>query len=327
LNKKKLHTLVVLFQWVASLILAIYLITPVYRSQVNTFRGDSMYSPYENWQQIPLQIIQLKGDHFTGTKPDSILQILPFLPRENIYLLDTVDQAYYSPFLLGHSKNQLQYLLKKSGFYPRFLYKNDLEADELHLGLIGVSLHVLTKEDEISSLDLFLERGIPSAVIAGESDEIHSYNLLMAASGDAEESMSALLNGNNLLVFSENEIYYDTIPSIPVIRKIEWEENTLRLDLSQKGQISIISAGFHLDTLAHNLTLKLNDPRWFRFEVKFPDEKISYISNPYFKYANQAFDVRYPKANNQLTIFINLSWLLGIILLNLAINKWRNKYL
>lgn len=327
MNKKKLNTLVLVLQWLLSFALSIYLLVPVYTFSTNTFVGDAIYSPYDNWRQVPLQTLQLKGSHIVGTQPDSLIVLNPFLPHKNIYLIDTLKENYFSPFLLGHSRNDIQFLLKRYGVTNTLLCRVEPGSSNDLSTFKGIGLYVIDNDSISSHIDAFLENGNPAAFIADQGENGYAYNLVMASSPNPTENLEAILAGRNLLVFSKQEIFREGIDKIPVIRTIEWENNTLKLDLSEKGEVRIISPGISLDTLVDNISLSINNPLWFRFEVRFPKEDISYISNAFFKYTDQAFDFRFPKTNNQLTIFINLSWLIGMILLNIGLNRFRKRYL
>lgn len=327
MNKKVLNTLLLAGQWILSLLLSIYLLVPVYNFSPSSFGGSEIYSPYENWKQFPLQTLQLSDEYIKGTDPEKILRINPFLDSENLYSLDKSENTFYSPFLLGHSQNDLQYLVKKKGSEKNLVFKLDNTSPSFNFELRGIRLLLLDNDSLSSVINTILDQGNPTAIIATSNSSHYAYNLVMSANANPISNLEALKKGNNLLVFSKEEIFNEEIDQIPVIRTIEWKDNTLKIDLSEKGEINIISSGFSMDTLVSNISLKLNNPNWFRFEVRFPKDHITYLSNPFFRYSAAPFDVIYPKTNNQLTIFINLSWLIGIILLNLGINRIRKKYL
>lgn len=327
MNKKVLNTLFIAGQWILSLLLSIYLLVPIYTFNSSSYGGSEFYSPYNNWKQFPLQTLQWNENKIVGTDPDNILQINPVLESENLYSLDSLENKIYSPFLLGHSKNDIQYLIKKKGSKKNIVYKIEGPSPSDGLAMSGISLLLLDNDSLSSVIDTVLMHGNPMAIIASSNSSNFAYNLVMSANADPINNLEAIKKGKNLLVFSKEEIFNSEIEQIPVIRTIEWKDNTLKIDLSEKGNLSIISSGFRIDTLLSNISLKLNSPNWFRFEIRFPKENITYISNPFFRYSTIPFEMIYPKTNNQLTIFINLSWLIGIILLNLGINRIRNKYL
>ena len=285
--------------------------------------GQDIYSPYKNWKQNPLNIVQCKNKLLTGSKPDSTLHLYPFYNQSDILFIDSIDHSLISPFILGHSENDLQYLINKidTNLLLAYASKSDFETP-----LKGVQVQMISNESDLEKLDKELELGLAMTLLADESDSKYSYNMLLSGSNSATDCLKAIKKGENLIVFSENEIFYSSLKRIPVIRKIEWKNNELNLDLSQKGTISIVSSEFSLDTLSSRLKLKFKDSDWFRFSVRFENEGITYFSNPFFKYSNNAFEVPKAKTNNQLTIFLNLSWLIIIILINNFLNQIRKRY-
>ena len=304
--------------------MSIYLLVPYYNFSPRQWVGDKIYSPYKNWKQTPLNPIHFKNSILHGTKPDSIVRIYPFLNDEEIVILDSVENEFYSPFLLGRSRNDLQYLINTSEPHPFLVYK---PKTQLKRQFQGINAQIINDIGDLDKLDQALKNGVKTVIFAGEGDSGYLYNMLLSSSASPKECLSAIKGGENLLVISQFDIFNSEIEKIPAIRKIEWEDNELNLDLSQKGKIQIISSDFTLDTLSSNLRLKINDSNWFRFMVSFDDDGILYASNPFFKYSNEVFDASTIKTNNQLTIFLNLSWLIGIILMNSIVNRLRNNYL
>ncbi len=304
--------------------MAIYLLVPYYDFSPRQWVGDKIYSPYKNWKQTPLNPIHINNSIIHGTKPDSIVRIYPFLNEEEIVILDSVENEFYSPFLLGRSGNDLQYLINTSEPHSFLVYKSDTQLERKFQ---GINAQIISDIEDLDKLDKALKNGIKTVIFAGEGDSGYLYNMLLSSSASPKECLSSLKRGENLLVISQFEIFNSEIEKIPVIRKIEWEDNELYLDLSQKGNIQIISSDFTLDTLSSNLRLKINDSNWFRFMVSFDADQILYISNSFFKYSNEVFDASTIKTNNQLTIFLNLSWLIGIILMNSMVNRLRKNYL
>lgn len=323
MNKKRINILILISQWLLSILLGIYLIVPFYENNISNWKGQDIYSPYKNWKQNPLNIVQFKNKLLTGSKPDSILQLYPFYNQSDIILIDSIDHSLFSPFILGHSENDLQYLINKSDTNLLLAYAANSDFDT---PLKGIQVQMISSENDLEKLDKELELGLAMTLLADESDSKYSYNMLLSRSNSASDCLNAIKKGENLIVFSDNEIFYSSLKKIPVIRKIEWKNNELNLDLSQKGNISIVSSEFKLDTLSSRLKLKIKDSDWFRFSVIFEKEGISYFSNPFFKYSNSTFDVPRAKTNNQLTIFLNLSWLIVIILINTFLNRIRKKY-
>ena len=323
MNKKQLNILILISQWLLSILLGIYLIVPFYENNISNWKGQDIYSPYKNWKQNPLNIVQFKNNLLTGSKPDSILQLYPFYNQSDIILIDSIDHSLISPFILGHSENDLQYLINKSDTNLLLAYASN---SDFETPLKGIQVQMISKENDLEKLDKELELGLAMTLLADESDSKYSYNMLLSRSNSASDCLNAIKKGENLIVFSDQEIFYSSLKKIPVIRKIEWKNNELNLDLSQKGNISIVSSEFQLDTLSSRLKLKIKDSDWFRFSVIFEKEGISYFSNPFFKYSHSTFEVPKAKTNNQLTIFLNLSWLIVIILLNTFLNRLRKRY-
>lgn len=328
MNRKSLNRLIIFFQWVLGLFLSIYLIVPIYQDQDSEFKGSTIYSPYEDWKYSPLSSVTIKNGSLYGTDPDSIISISPFLGQKDILIMDSLKAEHFTPFLLGHSRQDLQFLIKKSELSDQLISNSSDEVENTILDpIVGVRMQLIQSEMDISQLDNSLNKGLTKVILASTNDSTFAYNLLNAESGSPSECMQALKEGKNLLAFSKEDIYKADVEKIPVIRKIDWKNGRLSLDLSELGKISIISSGFTLDTLTRNLNLKISNVSWFRFEVYFEKEGLSYYSNPFFKYNEAPFTISFPKANNQLTIFFNLSWLLGIVILNLLITRLRNKYL
>lgn len=324
--KKYANRLIWIGQWVISILLAIYLIVPAFNFNEKVYVGSQFYSPYQDWNQNPLEPIQLKNDAFIGIPSNKPLYLNPFFEKAGIVTIDTTPRSHFSPFLLGHSVNDVQYLVKNQSqheFVALLLGdQHSIYFDQLS----GINNCILSSAEAAKQIDVKLERGNPIAIIGGMNDSLFTYNLVMTANGSRENILNSLIKGKNLIAFSKKTLFDKDIDQIPVIRKIEWEKNKLSIDLSKKGNIKVISSGFTLDTISSNLSLKLNDPKWFRFEVRFKEDQITYLSNPFFSYIEHPFSTIYPKTNNQLTIFINLSWLLGIVLLNLLLNKLRSRY-
>lgn len=324
--KRYVNTLIWIGQWVISILLAIYLVVPAFDFDDKVYVGSQFYSPYQDWNLSPLHTIELNNDSLIGIRSDKTLHLNPFLEKAALISLDTTSRSHFSPFLLGHSFNDVQYLLKNETQNEHIAFKLDSEQNLYYEQLSGINICILESIDALKQIDANLEKGNPAAIINGMNDSLYAYNLVMSSTGSAAEILNSLAVGRNLLVFSNKELFAEEIEQIPVIRNIQWEKNKLSIDLSKKGDIKIISSGFKLDTLSSNLSIKLNDPKWFRFEVRFEEDQITYLSNPFFSYAKQPFKTVYPKTNNQLTIFINLSWLLGIVLLNLLLNRLRTRY-
>jgi len=274
----------------------------------------------------PLSSVNIKNGSLYGTNPDSIISLSRFLNQNDILIMDSLKADLYTPFLLGHSRQDLQFLIKRSELSDQLISNSTEVGSGIQVPLTGVRMQLIQSELDLSQLDKSLNKGLTKVILASENDSTFAYNLLNAESGSPAECMKALKEGKNLLVFSKEDLYKADVEKIPVIRKIDWKNGMLSLDLSELGEIRIISSGFTLDTLTKNLNLKINNASWFRFEVYFKKEGLCYHSNPFFKYHEAPFTVSFPKANNQLTIFFNLSWLLGIVLLNLLITRLRNKH-
>ncbi len=285
-----------------------------------------MYSPYENWEQSPVRIMRVNNGVLSSALSDNSLHFFNYLADGSLLLLDSLQSSFTSPFFLGHSINDIQFLIKRSK--KETILFNSAEIVPLRRSqLRGVSMQLINSEIDLAFLDQSLNAGIPMMLVAGEGSSNFQFNQIMTSTGSAADCMNALLGGRNLIVVSKEDVFSADVERIPVIRNIEWKNDELTIDLSKKGNIQVVSSGFTLDTLSQNLHLKINHANWFRFKVDFKDEVISYISNPFFRYSQNPFKMTYPKANNQLTIFINLSWLITIFLLNYFINKFRRKYL
>lgn len=327
MQKKHLNTFVIIIQYFLSITLGIYLLVPIYGPIKSRIIGDSFYSPYEGWEESPLSVLHLENSYFIGTIPDSSISLSLFADQNTILVLDTIKEDYLNPFLFGQSSDDIQYLLKKHSLGDKSVYTSHKNTGDSTLNLKGVVMQLVESKSDFDYIDKSLNKGIPMRAIAGKHDSLYSFNLLMTSTASLKESMTALKEGRNLLAFSKKENFYIDLEKIPVIRNIQWKKNTLKIDLSEKGNIRVLASGFQLDTVSNNLSLKLNNPKWFRFEVGFPEDGIEYFSNPFFRYSTTPFSTVYPKAKNQLTIFINLSWLIIIILMNSLINRLRKKYL
>lgn len=327
MKKRILNILIITFQGVISLLLLVYLIVPVYEESNSSLSGNTTYSPYENWEQSPVRIVSVKNDIVKGTTPDQQLHFYPYLNDESLLILDSIKPVNEALFHFGRSRDDIQYLIKNSNTQGAVVYRSSNSNSLYFPPLKGIHLQLISEEEDLNYLDKLLNEGIPMALIAGEGNTNYLYNQLMTNTGSAFECMKALKEGHNLIVFSDEEVYSSDIESIPVIRNIEWKNDELTIDLSEKGTISIVSSGFNLDTLSQNLHLKIKQANWFRFKVDFLEKGISYLSNPFFRYTDSPYKTIYPKANNQLTIFINLSWLIAVILLNYIINLFRRKYI
>jgi len=274
LNKKQINKLILISQWILSILLGVYLIVPFYENNVSEWKGQDIYSPYKNWKQNPLNIVQFKNTLLTGSKPDSSLRLYPFYNQSGILLIDSIDHSLISPFILGHSENDLQYLINKSDTNLLLAYASN---SSFETPLKGIQVQMISSENDLGKLDKELELGLAMSLLADESASKFSYNMLLSPSNSAADCLNSIKKGENLIVFSDNEIFYSSLKKIPVIRKIEWKNNELNIDLSQKGIISVVSSEFKLDTLSSRLKLKIRDSDWFRFSVRFEQEGISYF--------------------------------------------------
>jgi hypothetical protein len=79
--------------------------------------------------------------------------------------------------------------------------------------------------------------------------------------------------------------------------------------------------------MAQSLHLKLIDQDWLRFKVDFKKDSITYISNPFFRHDGATIEPYINKPDNLRSIFYNLAWLIGIVLLNYLINKFTDAFI
>lgn len=324
--KKNLNKFLLILQLIFSVQLAIYLIVPVYDLSPSKIWGRNVHSPYTNWKQNPLtQVRIIDGEVKTS---DSIhLSLYSFKGIKDLYVIDSVESSTYNPFLIGRSIDDIQYLVRKSQdkilVSNASISKKGIERSTLK----GIDLLAINELSDLAILDMHLNRGHKLSLIAAEQEGLFAYNQLISLTNKKSDILASIGSGKNLILLSSSDLNENKLDKIPVVREIRWEDPELYLDLSEIGRIQILSSDYSIDTLSHSLKVKLPNVAWFRFQVDFSTEGFYYISNPYFRYENEAFEPVSIKANNQLTIFTNLSWLIGIILLNLLINAIRKHFL
>jgi hypothetical protein len=327
LLRKILNTIVIAFQWGFSLLLAIYLIVPGYNFDKTAYTGNNYYNPYANWNDNPLTEIYAESNSLTTNNYLLFLSPLDF--ASPIYSLDTVVQKQMGKFFLGYSKNDIQYLISK---YKRnnpgstIVIKPKRLPSKDFVSYKGLNLMQLTDSSDVAYWDTLLNNGQPVFAYADAMSGF-SKNLVDGTDITPFGILKALKNGRNLMVFSSRNLTDTNIVKLPVIRNIKWQQNTIHIDLSQPANIHIIASGFKLDTLAQALHLKFFDQDWFRFKVDFKKEGISYVSNPVFRYEGSTFEPPANKPDNLRSIFYNLAWLIGIVLLNFIINKFRRAFI
>ena len=325
---KLLNTILLTFQWVFSLLAAVYLIVPGYTFEKEAYYGNDYYNPYLEWKNKPLTEIFFDGITISDKEKDNQLFLSPLNFSAPIYALDTISHLQMGKFFLGYSAHDIQYLIsdfRKEHKDPTILLKPNKLPVENYTAFKGVNLIQLTNSTDEAYWDTLLNFGCPVFAIAN-AEIGYSGNFVAASTSTPNGILKALKDGQNLMVFSNKNLYDSVISKIPVVRKIEWQQNTVHLDLSEPANISLITSGFRLDTLSQSLHLKLIDQDWMRFKVAFKEAEITYISNPIFRFEGDFNEDHIIKGNNLRSIFYNLAWLIGIILINLAIYKFRRSF-
>ena len=325
---KLLNTIILTFQWVFSLLAAIYLIVPGYTFEKEAYYGNDYYNPYSEWKNKPLTEISFDGITISDKEKNNQLILSPLNFSAPIYALDTILHRQMGTFFLGYSVHDIQYLIsdfRKEHKDPTLLLKpNNLPAEN-YTAFKGVNLIQISNVTDEAYWDTLLNFGRPVFAIAN-AEIGYSGNLVAASTSTPNGILNALKDGQNLMVFSNKNLYDSVISKIPVVRKIEWQQNTVHLDLSEPANISLITSGFKLDTLSQSLHLKLIDQDWMRFKVDFKEAEITYISNPIFRIEGDFNEDHIIKGNNLRSIFYNLAWLIGIVLINLVLYKFRRSF-
>lgn len=327
MGNKYLNTLIIILQAVFTVLLSVYLIVPVYDLSPKKLWGTKVHSPYENWRQSPINQISIDDRGFVNSSDEKVLRLYSYKGIDHIFVIDSTEASTYNPFLLSSSINDIQYLLRKSEDEIILMDVSKTKEASHYAQLKGVDLISITKASDLDLADMHLNYGHPISLLAGASDSLFCYNQVLNPSNKNGDVINSLKNGHNLILLSTSNLEANNMDKIPVIREIRWEDPELYIDLSEFGNIKVVSSDYTLDTLSQSIKVKLPNVSWFRFQVDFAIEGFHYISNPYFRYNNIPFEQEPIKANNQLTIFTNLSWLLGIIILNVLINMIRKRYL
>lgn len=308
-------------QWVFSLLAAVYLIVPGYIFEKEAYYGNQYYNPYSEWKNKPLTEIQFDGYSIADKEKNNNFYLSPLNFAAPIYALDSVSHKRMGKFFLGYSMHDIQYLIsdyRKKQKDPILLLKSNKLPSENYTAFKGVDLIQLRNSTDDAYWDTLLNYGRPVFAIA-DAKKGYSGNLVAAPTPNADGILKAIKNGQNLMVFSDKNIFDSGISKIPVVRKIEWLQNTVNIDLSEPGYINLIASGFNLDTLSQSLHLKLLEQNWMRFKVTFKESGITYVSNPIFRYESNFNELHPIKGNNLRSIFYNLVWLIGIVLINLLL--------
>ncbi len=325
---KLLNTILLTIQWIFSLLAAVYLIVPGYTFEKGVYYGTDYYNPYSDWKNKPLTEIFFEENTISDKNKNNQLFLSPLNFGAPIYALDTLLHRQMGKFFLGYSDHDIQYLIsdfRKKEQDPIILLKPNKLPGENYTAFKGVNLIQLSNNDDEAYWDTLLNYGYPTFAIAN-AEKGFSSNLVAATTPTANGILKALKNGQNLMVFSNENLTDSGISKIPVVRKIEWHQNTVHLDLSEPADISLITSGFRLDTISQSLHIKLIDQDWMRFKVEFKKAKITYISNPIFRFEGNFNDPAIIKGDNLRSIFYNLVWLIGIVLINLIIFKFRQYF-
>jgi len=326
---KLLNTIFLALQWGFSLLAAIYLLVPGYTFEKTPYSGNNYYNPYLNWNDNPLtEIIAEENSLIESTKNDPLyLSVLDFAAP--VYVLDTLLKQHIGRFFLGYSMHDVQYLVmnyRKNHKNSTLVLKSTKLTSNSFTSVNGINLIQLSDSNDEAYWDTLLNNGQPVFAYA-DAVTGFSKNLVNASDLTSGGLLNALKNGKNLMVFSRGNLADKTRTKIPVIRKIEWHQSTIHIDLSQPANISLISSGFRLDTMAQSLHLKLIDQDWMRFKINFKNDSVTYISNPVFRFDGTSIEPHTLKPDNLRSIFYNLTWLIGIVLFNLIINKFRRTFI
>ena len=322
--RKGLNIFSLSIQWFISLLAAVYLLVPSYHFTKNDFSGISYYNPYVNWQDKPLQAIKIDSNQ-------SVQNNLIFSPLDfaaPVYILDTVSHIKTGRFFFGYSPNDIQYLVKKErkDSESRILVIKQLESKMFGAKPIkGVNLLFLSGIENEIYWDTLLSYGQPVFGLAVESANFHALNFVTSSKENTNDIIKSLGKGENLMAFSPIDILDTSLRKIPVMRSIEWKNQTIHLDLSEAGEISLIASGFQLDTLSQSLNIKLINQDWVRFKIRFHNPEIIYVSNPIFRNTGGEIKLHEASVNNVSTLFLNFLWLVGLILINRLMNKMRKR--
>jgi len=322
---KLINTIIITIQWIFSLLAGVYLIVPGYTFEKEAYYGNDYYNPYSEWKNKPLTEIHFKGITISDEENNNELFLSPLNFAAPVYALDTLSHKQMGKFFMGYSVHDIQYLIsdfRKKQPDPVILLKPNKLPPENYTAFNGINLIQLSNSLDEAYWDTLLNYGRPVFAIAN-AESGYSGNLAAASTPTAEGVLTAIKNGQNLMVFSNQNLADTGVSKIPVVRKIEWHQNTVHIDLSEPAEISLITSGFRLDTLSQSLHLKLIDQDWMRFKVAFKEAEITYISNPIFRFEGDFNEPHTIKGNNLRSIFYNLAWLIGIVLINLMVFKFR----
>jgi len=307
----------------------VYLIVPGYTFEKEAYYGNDYYNPYSGWKDKPLTEIYFNGNTISDEGKNNQLVLSPLNFAAPVYVLDTVLHQQMGQFFLGYSKHDIQYLIsdfRKKQKDPIILLKPNKLPSENYTAFNRINLIQMSNSADEAYWDTLLNYGRPVFAIA-DAETGYSGNLVAASTPTEDGILTAIKNGQNLMVFSKDNLTDSSINKVPVVRKIEWHQNTVHIDLSEPAEISLITSGFRLDTVSQSLHLKLIDQDWMRFKVEFKDAEITYISNPIFRFERKFNEPQIIKGDNLRSIFYNLAWLIGIVLINLMIYKFRRTFI
>lgn len=326
---KLLNTIIITIQWLFSLLAAVYLIVPGYTYDKELYLGNEYYNPYSGWKDKPLTEILINGSTISDKEKNNQLFLSPLNFAAPVYALDTLLHQQMGMFFLGYSMNDIQYVIsdfRKKKQDPIILLKQNKLPSDSYTAFKGINLIQLSSSADEAYWDTLLNYSRPVFAIA-DAESGYSGNLVAALTPTAKGILNALKSGQNLMVFSNKNLADSGINKIPVVRKIEWNQNMVHLDLSEPAEISLITSGFRLDTISQSLHLKLIDQDWMRFKVSFKEAEITYISNPIFRFEGDFIGPSTIKGDNLRSIFYNLAWLISIVLINLLVNNLRRTYI
>lgn len=327
--RKLINTVILALQWAFSLSLAIYLIVPGYTFEKSPFSGNHYYNPYSNWNDNPLTEIVVTGNQFINNSGHAVLHLSPLDFGAPVYALDTVSHTHLGRFFWGYSFHDIQYLIsnyRKNHPHATTAMKSDKLPSDNFSAIKGLNMLELTHENDEAYWDTLLNYGRHTFAYA-KAKKGFSENLISGAHLSSTEVLKTIKLGKNLMVFSNKNLTDTSIIELPVVRKIEWQQSTIQIDLSKAAKVSLITKGFRLDTLTQSLHLKLIDQDWVRFKINFYEDGITYISNPFFRYDQTLIEPNTIKSNNLRSIFFNLAWLIGIIMINIMVNRLRHTYI
>lgn len=318
---------ILIIQIVITLLTSVYLLVPVYQFTPTEHSGSLYHNPYENWERKPLTSLYNTQSFLTNDSEDTLFTF-ESLDRRTPLWIPLVDNApTLRTFYLGYSRSTLQYLINhRKSEYPHdpIIYRPSDNPDLGQPPLYGIDLMEIKAFEDQQLYKFHLKNGRVINGIARAENTVCENRVPYSKS--VSEQLVHIKNGSNLMVFYASNKNDSLNKHMPAIRRFEWKNQVFSIDLSQKGDIRINASDFVLDTTCQNLSIKMTSPAWFYFSVTFPDEGLHFLSNPIFKIKSDGFSNDLPKPDNRLTVFVNLVWLLGIIMINyllwLISKKW-----